>query len=682
MATDFIGCVVTVTLNTPPKTQIQGLVNGIVEGSTLLLKDVTWLSSGNQQALLHVEASNIQDLNIEPNTKPSPAKPDLDQSLPDPAILSYDRSVKDAPTRTPPAPPPPLITVSTQAPVVEPSIVTETKPLELIAATATLTEPFTELTLDDAVLDGLDHEQEADVGAKATTKKTRKRRPPRTRREKQPPEHTGALQTPNRADGWGEPPFLQETPIGKKPHPLDAPIRRAEQRLSQARKARAHRSTEEPNGWATEEATDIQDMGEFDFQGNLSKFDKHGVFEQLRQDDTTADEERLVSFNRLPARPGTNGGRNLHFTENVLDSPKQNGRPDWSEKADSEDSDGLFGSFRSSPRALSRASIRKPPSRKGSALIHNNDQTSSSGFPHRYSSQEHPSPHIKVKPTASRYPRSESSRASKPSYQMASTGNLCPSVTPLQMLELEQLATSELGFSEDMLTENAARCIAQLALQVTNGERIVILAGNTKTGARAIAAGRQLRNHGIRVLLLVLGNERDDDLLDVVRRQLNIYRNAGGRTMQVDALTGLVKNKRRDPADLIVDAMLGIHLSVEDLRTAEHNAYCEIVTWVHGCDTPVLTVDVPSGLDAAGGIPPIPDLLIEPTYLLFLGAPKAGLLTYLSESANRQIHSVSKLFVADIGISNAAWKKFGTRRKYGVEFGREWVAELRFEKGG
>ena len=29
------------------------------------------------------------------------------------------------------------------------------------------------------------------------------------------------------------------------------------------------------NGWATEAATDIQEMGNFDFAGNLSKFDKH-----------------------------------------------------------------------------------------------------------------------------------------------------------------------------------------------------------------------------------------------------------------------------------------------------------------------------------------------------------------------------------------------------------------------
>jgi len=39
-------------------------------------------------------------------------------------------------------------------------------------------------------------------------------------------------------------------------------------------------------GLATEDATDIQDMGDFDFESNLSKFDKRKVFDQIRNEDT------------------------------------------------------------------------------------------------------------------------------------------------------------------------------------------------------------------------------------------------------------------------------------------------------------------------------------------------------------------------------------------------------------
>lgn len=72
------------------------------------------------------------------------------------------------------------------------------------------------------------------------------------------------------------------------------------------------------------------------------------------------------------------------------------------------------------------------------------------------------------------------------------------------------------------------------------------------------------------------------------------------------------------------------------------------------------------------------DLVIQPDIVLSLGAPKTGLLAAVGKSiAVDQI----KLLVADIGISNRTWKKFGTRSKYGVEFGSEWTVSLRYQAG-
>ena len=132
------------------------------------------------------------------------------------------------------------------------------------------------------------------------------------------------------------------------------------------------------NGWATGDATDIQEMGDFDFEANHQKFDKKKVFEQIRQEDTTADEARLVNFNRLPARPGTYGGKNLHFTENVLDSPA-NDFVDHSSESDMAVNEAKISSGRSSRRASSRATTRKAPSRKGSAFAGADGQIIKSG---------------------------------------------------------------------------------------------------------------------------------------------------------------------------------------------------------------------------------------------------------------------------------------------------------------
>lgn len=565
---------------------------------------MTWLAYGTHVASLTIETINIKDLDIEPDTQPSFQPQSSSQRSPDPAILSFDRNVITSASKSPIKPLDDAAPELTSSSPAKPAVPNQTKPLEGPSATATLTAPFTELGLHYSVANGPTDDQEQNTPGKAPTRRrTRNRRPVKTSQKDKPrapsaESATRSVQTPTRAAGWGEPPFLQEASAGRKPHPLDAPIHhRAEERLARARRGRRNDPREEQNGWATEEATDIQDMGDFDFEGNLSKFDKRGVFEQIRQDDTTADEERLVSFNRLPARPGTNGGKNLHYTENVLNSPQQNGRAGWNGECESENSDDKFSSAQGSRRNLSRASVRKPPSRKSSTMIPN-DQTSSPGFPYRYSSQEHPSPRIMGKGSTSRYARSETSRSPKPSFQLATSEAECPCVTPLQMLELEQLATFELGLSDDTIMENSARGIAQMALKVTTGKRIIILAGNTKTGARAIAAGRQLRNHGVRVTLFVLGMEREEDLLEVVRRQLNIYRNCGGQLLGFEKLVAMGQDGRNAPIDLIIDALLGMHLSFDDLGTADQNAFFEIASWTNSTPTGVLAIDVPSGLDA------------------------------------------------------------------------------------
>ena len=56
-----------------------------------------------------------------------------------------------------------------------------------------------------------------------------------------------------------------------------------------------------------------------------------------------------------------------------------------------------------------------------------------------------------------------------------------------------------------------------------------MLAGNNKSGIRAVAAARHLRNHGPNVVVCVLGLERESELLVGLRRQLKVFRTFGGK---------------------------------------------------------------------------------------------------------------------------------------------------------
>lgn len=465
-------------------------------------------------------------------------------------------------------------------------------------------------------------------------------------------------------------------------------------------------------GWATEDVTDFKET-EFDFQGNLDRFDKKTVFSQIKAEDTTADEARLVSFNRLPKRDKAVPVRkNYRNNENVINSyptgqsladrdgwkspefaAEQSEDSDDDEDEDDEDDEndrnfGAVDSGRSSRRAVSRQSVSnrlstRQMSTAGRGSTDNLQTLSSSGS-------------------------GITSKPGKPAFRLTPGNRPCPTVSPLQMLDVERIAEVELGLTDDMMTENAGRGIAQVAIQAF-GKRIsasnhnalpvvLVFAGNNKSGARAIAAGRHLKNHHVRVMACVLGLEREDELLENVRRQLNIFRNAGGRVASWPEMQSNLKGID-SPPELIIDGLLGWHLGFEDLRTDHRATAFELVQFANKSKASVLSVDIPSGVDgssgivspathpaaaftltrintySAGEIAQLEDtdaFYMRAKWVVCMGAPKSGLLHAIVMG----IGAGWSVFVADIGISNTAWRKYGTRRRHGVEFSSEWVTKV------
>ena len=316
----------------------------------------------------------------------------------------------------------------------------------------------------------------------------------------QPPVINGKQRKKPNGDGWRKTPLLEE--VSRPKAQLLRPQDGSNSKGLSRRQKQLQRSKMEQSGWATEDATDIQEMGDFDFSGNLSKFDKRGVFDQLKQEDTTADEARLVSHNRLPPRPGTAGGKNLHYTENVLSSPKAESRGAWSSgDSEADGSQAKLSSGRSSRKAMSRVSMKHPPSRKGSAIVTDQHLTGSGSLPEskartRLASRKS-STVMKAQRDVSSSRDTEitampTPAPSRPSFQIVASDLFCPCLTPLQMLELEQLAIGDLGMTEELMAENASRSIAETSCKLISlGERsgkkdsgsaIVVMAGNTKSG--------------------------------------------------------------------------------------------------------------------------------------------------------------------------------------------------------
>lgn len=154
-----------------------------------------------------------------------------------------------------------------------------------------------------------------------------------------------------RSKGWRQTPLLE-------PNPSFQPF------TTLRRKGRRDDNGGQ-SGWGTEDATDVQEAGDFNFADNLAKFDKKGVFTQLEAEDATADEDRLVSHNRLSnTKPGTASGKNLAYNENVLDTPNGTLRHDsW--KADS--SDASRGQREPGSRASRRGESKLPGNRRATS---------------------------------------------------------------------------------------------------------------------------------------------------------------------------------------------------------------------------------------------------------------------------------------------------------------------------
>lgn len=177
-------------------------------------------------------------------------------------------------------------------------------------------------------------------------------------------------------------------------------------------------------------------------------------------------------------------------------------------------------------------------------------------------------------------------------------------MSPLQTLEVEQIAVAELGLTEDIITENAGRGIAEAAVGLLSNDAaaptMLVLTGNHRTGARAISAARHLRNRGHRVTVCMLGLEPQNELLESCRKQLGVFRKIGGRVLGWEELAARLSTSDFVP-DLVVDALFGMHLTFDDLRTDDQGTAFEMISWINRSNIDTLSVDVPSGLSASNG---------------------------------------------------------------------------------
>ena len=640
-------------------------------------------------------------------------------------------------------------------------------------------------------------------------------------KEKLPPnEHpVPASDRAESGNGWRQTPILEDvSPLTNSPSPSTKAVApshhpahlQPRSQPSRPRRSQRHQRREPPlSGWATEDATDSQALPEFDFAHNLSKFDKRGVFDQLKQEDTTADEDRLVSRNKAP--------RKLRHDENVLGNGT---KTENHQQTDGAVSDGWAageselsmdeGAVGVEEGGVTRRSTGLPDHNQGSirqgsskisatkvkleATSFDQLQQQHQAFSDRTSTdkpygqrsktatttdgtKEPPkrkgiTKEIGIEPleaqigavsaahhVAPNNPRSQQPASMTNQASNASTGSVsakrprpvftyapskqpygakvdekccfceetellgeCPTLTALQVFELEQIARDEFGLTEDLITENAGRNIAQSVIRddcisCLGTWAVVLIAGNHRTGARVIAAGRHLMDRGgLEVIIYLLGYKNRQSLTKSVLTQLELFERCAetgsGHILDLAVLEARYRIIKSDygieyeqaphedlpgldcPAESILcylDGLLGVHIKAEELELSYQKSYSNMIRAISSqcCSerdiSGFYTIDSFYPQDHPGC-----GFIWDNVEILALAAPTSELVAwfrselrypsrYRNDRGPLRVRSriQPEVHLVDVGIPKGAWTKLGSGKwKDKIEYGPSWTRKL------
>lgn len=195
-----------------------------------------------------------------------------------------------------------------------------------------------------------------------------------------------------------------------------------------------------------------------------------------------------------------------------------------------------------------------------------------------------------------------------------------------QMVEVDRVMVEDLRIELVQMMENAGRNLARLVVDMYAPTSVGVYVGSGGNGGGGLVAARHLSNMGVRVH--VVATRRASELAPAIQQQMAIVQRLGlpVGTASVDV-------------DVSIDALIGYSLS-----GAPRGLALSFIEAFAQSPTPVVSLDVPSGLDASTG--EAPGVVVHADATLTLAMPKVGL---------RDCEAVGRLFVGDISVPPAVY---------------------------
>jgi NAD(P)H-hydrate epimerase len=207
-------------------------------------------------------------------------------------------------------------------------------------------------------------------------------------------------------------------------------------------------------------------------------------------------------------------------------------------------------------------------------------------------------------------------------------------VTAKQMQSIDRKAVEKYNIPAIIMMENAAAASAFCVMRMLkSGQRnVIFLCGQGNNGGDGFACARHLLNHGFKVKVYFSGKRKK--LSKESETNCRILLKMGQKVLRPNLPA--VK-KEFEHTDLIVDALLGIGLKAE-VREPIYS----LIGLINTSKKPVLSLDIPSGLDATSGR--IRGIAVKSKHTVTFGLCKKG---FLNPQARQYIGDVT---VGDISL--------------------------------
>lgn len=206
--------------------------------------------------------------------------------------------------------------------------------------------------------------------------------------------------------------------------------------------------------------------------------------------------------------------------------------------------------------------------------------------------------------------------------------------------------TEGLGVELIQMMENAGSALADLVIHLYDPATAMVLAGTGGNGGGGLVAARHLAARGIQVSVAL--SRPTEELGGVTAHQARILQRMDVETLYTP-----------EPAEVVIDAVIGYALVGAPRGRAR-----DLIEWTYDIESPIVSLDTPSGLDLDTGEAVGSCARADAT--LTLAWPKAGL--YLAPER------VGRLFVADLSVPPSVLEQIGI--SWANLFADERIVEL------